>query len=212
MPMRRGRPRRVAAGGAVTTPARTGAATGGTSGGPWVIGFDPGSAKTGAVSNNLINGTNFDSANISGVISNTSAAGGHGLDKVGPGTLVLSGNNTYTGLITLNSNNVYIGSDAGTLTLSGGINGGNDALTVVGAGNVTVSSDITGAGFGGPQYSVTKFGTGTLLLTGTNDFTGDIAVDAGTLQIGGGGAAGVERPGGAAPRPPLGRAAPARHF
>ena len=36
--------------------------TGGTSGGPWVIGFDPGSAKTGAVSNNLINGTNFDSA------------------------------------------------------------------------------------------------------------------------------------------------------
>ena len=35
--------------------------TGGTSGGPWVIGFDPGSAKTGAVSNNLINGTNFDS-------------------------------------------------------------------------------------------------------------------------------------------------------
>jgi len=98
----------------------------------------------------------------------------------------VSGTNTYSGLITLNSNNVYIGSDSGTLILSGGISEGAHALTVVGAGNVTVSSDITGAGFGGPPYSVTKFGTGTLLLNGTNGFAGDIAADAGILQIGDG--------------------------
>ena len=95
----------------------------------------------------------------------------------------VSGNNNYTGLVTLTGTGVYIGSDnAGdTLLLSNtgtitGSNGNNDNLTFQGAGNITLDSAI-----GTVNGQVTKNGTGTLTLVGASTYAGNTSVSAGTL-------------------------------
>jgi fibronectin-binding autotransporter adhesin len=92
------------------------------------------------------------------------------------GALVnVSGSNTWSGPITLGSAST-IASDSVTLTLSGTINNGGFLLTVGGAGNVTSSGIISGAG------GLTKNGAGTLLLSGANTYSGGTTLNAGTLQ------------------------------
>ena len=87
----------------------------------------------------------------------------------------VSGNNNYTGPITLQSDS-YIGSVSGTLTLSGGVSGAY-ALTIVGGGNVVVNSVIgTGAG--------TLVNYGNLTLSAANTYTGTTTVGTGgTLKV-----------------------------
>jgi autotransporter-associated beta strand protein len=113
-------------------------------------------------------------------LSGTGVSGGGALRNV-------SGNNTYSGPITL-AGAAKINSDAGTLTLdvaSGDAVTGALNLTLGGAGDITVPDPIaTGTG------TVTKEGTGTLLLAGANTSTGNTAVNAGTLQLDGSLAAG----------------------
>ena len=92
-----------------------------------------------------------------------SAIGGTGnVVQAGTGTLVLSGATT-------------IGSDAGALTLSGGISGTQN-LTLAGAGNTTISGAI--ATFTG---TLTKNGSGTATLSAANTYSGSTTVNAGTL-------------------------------
>src|SRR5262249_45344145 len=69
---------------------------------------------------------------------------------------------------------------SGTLTLTGGITGSGNALTVGGAGDTTVSS-VIGTGSG----TLTKDGAGTLTLNGSsaNTFSGTATVNAGTLKL-----------------------------
>jgi autotransporter-associated beta strand protein len=91
----------------------------------------------------------------------------------------VSGNNSYSGLITLGSNST-IGSDAGTLTVgnTGTITGSGNNLTLTGSGNGTLAS-IIGTNTG----TLTKSGAGTWTLTGANTYTGATAVNAGALNI-----------------------------
>ena len=91
----------------------------------------------------------------------------------------VSGNNTYSGLITLGSA-ATIGSDSGTLTLSntGTITGATFGLTLTGAGNGSLASII-----GTTTGTLAKSGTGTWTLSGANTFTGGTTLNAGTLNL-----------------------------
>lgn len=90
----------------------------------------------------------------------------------------ISGTNSYAGAITFGSAS-NIASDSGTLTLSGNINNGGFLFTGSGAGNVTITSVISGTG------GLTKNGSGTLTLSGasSNTYTGVTTVNAGTLVL-----------------------------
>jgi fibronectin-binding autotransporter adhesin len=94
----------------------------------------------------------------------------------------ISGNNTYSGAITINSA-TRINSDSGLLTLDvasgNAITGTNDDLTFGGAGDITVADAIATTG-----GDLTKDGIGKLTLTAANTYTGLTTVSAGTLEYG----------------------------
>jgi autotransporter-associated beta strand protein len=87
----------------------------------------------------------------------------------------VTGTNTYSGAITLSTNS-SLGSDAGLLTVSGGVTGSGLNLALVGAGNGLVNS-VIGTGGG----SLTMSGTGTWTLSANNTYTGTTNVNSGTL-------------------------------
>ena len=136
---------------------------------------------------------------ITGSISGWSA----GLVKTGPGTLILTGSNSYSGGTTIgttiNEGVLGVSSDSnlggsgsritfggGTLRLGASFNPSSSrAITLNAAGgtidtngfNTTVASVISGAG------GLTKTGAGTLTLSGTNTYSGGTTVNEGTLSI-----------------------------
>ena len=100
------------------------------------------------------------------------------LYKTTAGTVVLSGNNSYTGNTNVADGVLQIGNGGNT----GLLGGGNASLTggglVFNRGNAyTVANLITGAG------AVTQSGLGTLELTANNSYTGATNLNAGTLQF-----------------------------
>ena len=98
-----------------------------------------------------------------------------------------TGTNALGGAVTLASAS-RINSDAGTLTLTGGISSTNLGLTIGGAGNVTI--DTLGLSLG--SGSLTKDGAGTLLLSVANTYSGGTTISGGILRIGIAGALGSQ--------------------
>ena len=142
-------------------------------------------------------GTNL---TLSGVIDGSGA-----LTKTGTGTLTLTGTNTYTGGSTINAGTVVVNSAASLGATSGGVtlNAGTvevstgfstsrvytlgDAASTfqVDSGQTfTLSSIIGGTG------ALNKTGTGTMVLSGINTYSGGTVLGAGTLQLSGSGTLG----------------------
>ncbi len=144
---------------------------------------------------------------------NAPVTGSANLLKFVGGTLILTGVNTYSGITGINTGVLSISQDAnlGTppdepvankVSLQGGIDGGTLQATasfplnanrgivlVSGGGMIDVTGDnvlrydgvISGAGEG--SVNLSKIGTGTLVLSGSNTYSGTTFINAGVLSI-----------------------------
>ena len=146
-------------------------------------------------------GGTFDSNGFSGTFSGNISGNGS-LTKIGAGTVTLSGTNTYTGGTTINGGEISISSDtniggpSSPITFNGGLlqitgpvnttfdthtvnwssfNGGFDLSNK--SSVLTISQNISGSG------SFMVGGAGTVVLTGTNTYTGGTTLLGGELSI-----------------------------
>ena len=91
----------------------------------------------------------------------------------------VSGANAYGGLLTLSAaTTISVDADTLDLTNTGTITGATFGLTLIGSGTGSIASII-----GTTSGTLTKQGSGTWILTGTNTFTGAVSVEAGILNI-----------------------------
>ena len=135
-------------------------------------------------------GLGGDSALLSGVIVDASggatANGGQAITKTGLGTLILSGNNLYTGATTVSAGTLLIN---GNQTLAAGATTVSSAATLGGSGIIGAATTIQSGAFLAPG-GATATGNGIGLLT----FNGSLTMAGGsttTLQITGAGTRGV---------------------
>jgi fibronectin-binding autotransporter adhesin len=181
-------------------------------------------AASSSATNGMNAGSNlgFDTTNATGgtftindVIANTTGASGgaRGLAKLGSGTLVLGGSNSYSGGSTVSEGTVRLGHasalgastgrlaiDAGTIDLNGnavtigaltGSSGASILSGVAGVARLTSSSGdaSTFAGTisnGSGVVGFTKAGSGRLSFTAAHSYTGSTIISGGTLALGSG--------------------------
>jgi autotransporter-associated beta strand protein len=124
-----------------------------------------------------VGGNNL-STEVSGSIQDGGDFGGAGasLLKLGTGTLILSGTNTYTGGTRVDAGTLQIGNGGATGGVVGNITN-NAALVFDRSDAVTYGGVISGTG------SLTQAGSGALTLSGTSIYTGATTVNAGTLSV-----------------------------
>jgi outer membrane autotransporter protein len=136
----------------------------------------------------------FGQATISAPIT-----GAGSLIKADNGTLVLTGNNTFSGGVALDEGTLLIGTNnalgTGALAMSDvttlGVVANNlslaNAVTLSGANTIDVGTDtltLSGAVADGANAgALIKAGTGTLFLSGANTYSGGTMLSAGTLAV-----------------------------
>ncbi|UVH58379.1 autotransporter outer membrane beta-barrel domain-containing protein [Variovorax paradoxus] len=154
---------------------------------------------TGSIVGNVLNNATLvinrsDALTLSGTISGTGS-----LVKEGAGTTTLTAANSYGGGTALKQGRLNVGNNlalgTGTLAMDDGttlgfaadglnlanavvLTGNNDPVIDTGGFSATLSGNITGGGF------ITKIGSGTLTLSGSNSYTGATDVAEGTLKAG----------------------------
>ena len=127
------------------------------------------------------------------------------LVKTDLGTLVLSGMNTYTGGTAINGGTVQVAADNNLGAATSGLrfDGGTLATTASfttnrattlnangGTFDIAPTTTLTMAGVIGGAGALTKADIGTLVLTGTNTYSGGTTIASGVLQLGAGGTTG----------------------
>ncbi len=128
-------------------------------------------------SNLSVSAATGSSLTLSAAVSETSA--GKTVTLAGGGKLILSGSNTYSGLTTISTGTLQVGSGGttGSIDPTSGVTD-NGVLAFSRSGSVTFSKIISGGG------NVTMLGPGTLVLSASDTYTGGTTVGGGTLQLG----------------------------
>ncbi|MFK2879179.1 autotransporter-associated beta strand repeat-containing protein [Rhodanobacter hydrolyticus] len=127
-------------------------------------------ALTGSVTDNAaLVFDNTATSTYAGVISGSGT-----LTQQGAGTLTLTGANTYTGGTTISSGTLQVGNGGSTGSITGNV-ADNGTLTFKLSGDTAFAGAITGSG------ALVQNGSGTLTLTGANDYTGGTTINTGTL-------------------------------
>lgn len=146
-----------------------------------------------------------DSATQSGIISET--GGARPIEKIGTGTLTLSGANTYTGATTVTAGTLNVQNGAaiadnsevtvasgatfgllsneavGFVTGPGAISLGTSTLTLNGDGDGTSGENFSYAGIISGTGGLTKAGDDRQILSGASTYDGTTSVNAGVLTI-----------------------------
>ncbi|MBA8846428.1 autotransporter-associated beta strand protein, partial [Ochrobactrum sp. RH1CCR137] len=122
-------------------------------------------------------GGGFDIADANNVftVRQTLGAGG-ALTKLGAGTLVLSGTNTYKGGTTVSDGILQLGDGTTDGSILGAVDLNGGALVVANQGTTVLDGNISGTG------SVTQKGAGKLTLSGNNSY-GDTYLNAGVISV-----------------------------
>jgi fibronectin-binding autotransporter adhesin len=94
------------------------------------------------------------------------------------GTLILSGDSTYTGGTTINAGTLQLGNGGSSGSIVGDITN-NGALAFNRSDTFTFPGVISGTG------ALQQIGTGTTILTGNNTYTGATTISAGALIVNG---------------------------
>ncbi len=147
------------------------------------ITFEEGTATLSGGTLTLGATSNIDTGAQNATISSVIAGTGLGINKLGSGSLTLSGTNTYTGTTTIGGGTLQVGAGGTTGSVAGDILN-NGTLTFDRSNAATYGGVISGSG------QVNQSGTGTLILTGNNTYTGTTTINSGTLQIGANGTTG----------------------
>ncbi|MBC7366646.1 MAG: autotransporter-associated beta strand repeat-containing protein [Undibacterium sp.] len=143
---------------------------------------------------------------LSGALSGGSSSAADTLNKIGAGTLTLTGSSTnFLGQLAINAGTVSVstsanlGATSGEFTSSVGFGGGTLATTAnftsehpialnAGGGTLNVASATTltwnGAITGASGNSLTKTGAGTLVLTAANTYAGGTTISFGIVATG----------------------------
>jgi autotransporter-associated beta strand protein len=130
----------------------------------------------GDVTNNGILAFNrSDATTFSGLIS-----GAGSLQKNGAGTLILTGDNTYTGSTTISIGTLQVGNGGATGAVAGNVMN-NGVLIINRSGALTIAGMVSGNG------SLLLNGSGTISLNSANSYTGATTVSSGTLALTGSG-------------------------
>ncbi|WP_440670227.1 autotransporter-associated beta strand repeat-containing protein [Candidatus Pelagibacter sp. HIMB1483] len=166
-----------------------------------------GQLNSGSYSGEIDNSGTFTFSSNSDQTISGNITGSGTLTKSGSSTLTLSGTNTYSGITTISDGTVRLNggtlSDNTAVTVESGaifdINNSDTIGSIAGAGTIditskevlTVGADNSSTTFSGIIQSddgtgtgaITKAGTGSLTLSGNNNFGGAVNVNAGSLMI-----------------------------
>lgn len=120
--------------------------------------------------------TTVDDAGQTLTLSGAISGAGAGLVKIGDGTLLLTGTNTYDGTTSVSAGTLQIGSGGTTGSVAGPI-AVSETLRFDRSDSVTLAQPISGTG------DVHFAGTGTTTLTVANTYNGDTTLTAGSLVL-----------------------------
>lgn len=114
----------------------------------------------------------------SGILEDGFSTARLNIEKVGAGTQVLAGANTFNGYTLISEGVLQIGNGGATGALGAGLVTNNAVLAFNRNNAATVSNTISGNG------QLVQAGSGTLTLSGVNSYTGGTAINAGALALG----------------------------
>jgi autotransporter-associated beta strand protein len=139
--------------------------------------------NTFALQGNIVNNAAvvFNQSIINAYAGNMSGTGALSVNGGATGTVILTGNNSYSGITTIQVGTLRVGNGGTMGTLGTGNIVDNDELAFDRSDALTIGAAISGTG------GVSQIGNGTTTLTGANSYTGSTSVSVGTLRLGSGG-------------------------